>query len=53
MPGTPLEVALRQSKQNGEQLEKELRRKDKALAETAALLVLQKKFRTLWEVEAK
>lgn len=31
------------------QLEKELRRKDKALAETAALLVLQKKFDALWE----
>lgn len=31
------------------QLEKELNRKDKALAETAALLVLQKKFQALWE----
>ena len=31
------------------QLEKELTRKDKALAETAALLVLQKKFQALWE----
>jgi len=30
-------------------LEAELRRKEKALAETAALLVLQKKVRTLWE----
>jgi transposase-like protein len=30
-------------------LEAELRRKDKALAEAAALLVLQKKVRTLWE----
>jgi transposase len=30
------------------QLEKELHRKDKALAETAALLVLQKKVQTLW-----
>ena len=29
------------------QLEKELRRKDKALAETAALLVLQKKFNAM------
>lgn len=29
-------------------LEKELNRKDKALAETAALLVLQKKLQTLW-----
>jgi len=30
------------------ELEEELRRKDKALAETAALLVLQKKVRSLW-----
>jgi transposase len=30
------------------QLETELRRKDKALAETAALLVLQKKVREIW-----
>lgn len=35
------------------QLEKELKRKDKALAETAALLVLQKKLETLWEDEEK
>jgi transposase-like protein len=30
------------------ELEKELHRKDKALAETAALLVLQKKVQALW-----
>jgi transposase len=30
------------------ELERELRRKDKALAETAALLVLQKKVRAIW-----
>jgi hypothetical protein len=30
------------------EFEKELRRKDKALAETAALLVLQKKVRAIW-----
>lgn len=30
------------------QLEKELRRKDKALAETAALLVLKKKVQAIW-----
>lgn len=30
------------------ELEKELRRKDKALAETAALLVLQKKVQAIW-----
>jgi hypothetical protein len=29
-------------------LERELRRKDQALAETAALLVLQKKVRAIW-----
>ncbi len=33
------------------QLERELHRKDKALAEAAALLVLQKKVRALWEAE--
>ena len=32
-------------------LQRELRRKDKALAETAALLVLQKKVQALWEEE--
>jgi len=32
-------------------LEKELRRKDKALAEAGALLVLQKKVRALWGEE--
>lgn len=30
------------------ELEKQLRRKDRALAETAALLVLQKKARAIW-----
>jgi len=43
----------RASKPTGEarrvkELEKELRRKDKALAEAAALLVLQKKVRAIW-----
>lgn len=33
------------------ELEKELRRKEKALAEAGALLVLQKKLRALWEDE--
>ena len=50
---TPVDTALRQAKQKNEQLERELRRKDKALAEAAALLVLQKKFQSLWEVEEK
>ena len=35
-------------KQKVQRLEKELRRKEKALAEVAALLVLQKKAQTLW-----
>lgn len=33
------------------ELEKQLRRKDKALAESAALLVLKKKYQALWEDE--
>ena len=49
----PAESALRQAKQRNDQLERELRRKDKALAEAAALLVLQKKFQALWEDEEK
>lgn len=35
-------------KRRVQELEKELRRKDKALAETAALLVLKKKARAIW-----
>jgi hypothetical protein len=35
------------SKENAK-LKKELQRKEKALAEAAALLVLQKKFQALW-----
>jgi hypothetical protein len=37
-----------QERKKTRNLEKELRRKDKALAETAALLVLQKKARAIW-----
>ncbi len=40
-------------KSENDDLKKELRRKEKALAEAAALLVLQKKFRALWENEDK
>lgn len=40
------------AKQN-KQLQKELTRKDKALAESAALLVLSKKYHALWEDEAE
>lgn len=36
-----------------EVLQRELVRKEKALAEAAALLVLQKKFQALWEGEEK
>ena len=39
-------------KKSHQQLTSELQRKEKALAEMAALLVLQKKFQALWEVEA-
>jgi len=50
---SPADVELRQARQKNEQLERELRDKDKdkALAEAAALLVLQKKFQALWEAE--
>ncbi len=39
----------RQDKKRIKELEKELHRKEKALAETAALLVLRKKFNALYE----
>ena len=41
-------VQAKQDEKRIKKLESELRRKDKALAETAALLVLQKKARALW-----
>ncbi len=40
---------LRDLKSSHQNLQRELNRKEKALAEAAALLVLQKKFQTLWE----
>ena len=43
---------VRDLKKDKQQLERELRRKEKALAESAALLVLAKKYRPLWEDEA-
>jgi len=43
--------ALQEEKSRNQILSKELRRKEKALAETAALLVLQKKFQALLEDE--
>ena len=39
----------RQQNQTIKKLQSELRRKEKALAEAAALLVLEKKFQALWE----
>ncbi len=44
-------LALRELQARHEGLQRELRRKEKALAEAAALLVLQKKFQALWEDE--
>jgi transposase-like protein len=40
---------LRELKDKNKALSRELNRKEKALAEAAALLVLQKKYRALWE----
>ena len=42
-------LKLRNQAKEIKRLSTELRRKDKALAEAAALLILQKKVRTLWE----
>lgn len=44
---------LKTLKSENDELKAELRRKDKALAEAAALLVLQKKFRALWDTDDK
>ncbi|MEQ6343085.1 MAG: transposase [Gammaproteobacteria bacterium] len=44
---------FRTLKDENEKLKRELVRKEKALAEAAALLILQKKFRALWEDEVK
>jgi transposase-like protein len=43
----------KQDKKRIKELEKELRRKDKALAETAALLVLRKKLNALYSLDEK
>jgi transposase len=43
-----LEEDLKEEKQKTKALERELRRKDRALAETAALLVLRKKAQAIW-----
>lgn len=54
-PKTPAADAreLRSAQAANEKLQRELDRKDKALAEAAALLLLQKKFNALWEDEVK
>ena len=44
-----VELDAKAAKKRIKELERELRRKDKALAETAALLVLRKKLNALWE----
>ena len=43
-----LKAEKKADRQRIQQLERELRRKEKALAETAALLVLQKKAQAIW-----
>lgn len=50
-PGDAREV--RSLQQENDKLKRDLDRKDKALAEAAALLLLQKKFNALWEDEVK
>ena len=50
---TAPKAALRDLQLKHEQLQRELRRKEKALAEAAALLVLQKKFQALFGEEDK
>jgi transposase-like protein len=47
----PAPREVRTLKDENVKLKRELVRKDKALAEAAALLILQKKFRALWEDE--
>ena len=43
-----IESAVKSDKKRIKELERELARKDKALAEAAALLLLQKKLDALW-----
>ena len=45
---TELQTQLKNKNKDLKKLEKELRRKDAALAETAALLVLRKKMNAIW-----
>lgn len=50
---TPVARELGALKGEIQQLKRELLRKEKALAEAAALLILQKKFQAFWEDEGK
>ena len=43
-----IRAAVATEKQRNKELERELRRKEKALAETAALLTLRKKAAAIW-----
>jgi transposase len=45
---TTAQAELKRLREENKQLQKELRRKDKALAETSALLVLKKKANAIW-----
>jgi len=45
---TKLKDSLKEEQKRNKELQKELRRKEKALAETAALLVLRKKAHAIW-----
>ncbi len=57
LDGKPTAVAdtreMRNLQQENDKLKRELDRKEKALVEAAALLLLQKKFNALWEDEVK
>lgn len=46
-------IELRKAKEKIKELEKEINRKDKALAEVTALLILKKKLISLWGAEEK
>jgi len=48
IPTKENQATIRSQAKENNQLKAELRRKDKALAETAALLVLKKKAREIW-----
>lgn len=50
---TQSKADLRELQQKYQNSQRELKRKEKALAEAAALLVLQKKFQALWEDQDK